>query len=162
MKVRKVANEKVIAYDFYSDITKSPLVIQLCEECSLTEIFIEVYTLEKNKTNISEILLQMNCNMVFIPYKSGYQDIAIKTDRFHLPKLLEVLSICRFEEMTVWSCNESWEQHLFFKSARKNIAVEEKSNLYLCYNLAEKSVELYLNPQYDTDKIEQLIKEHAK
>ena len=26
MKVRKVANEKVIAYDFYSDITKSPLV----------------------------------------------------------------------------------------------------------------------------------------
>lgn len=162
MVIKRVINEKITAFDFYLDITKSNLLSCLCTECNLAEIFIEIYTVEKNKMNFSKMLLQLGLNIVSIPYKNGSQDVAIKMNTSQLPMFVSKLSEYDFEELTVCSADERWEQHLFLKSARGRIAVENESDLYLCYNHAEKTVELYLNPRYDVEKIEQLIKKYTK
>lgn len=162
MAVKKVTNEKVIAYDFCLDLTKSSFLFQLCTECGFEVMFIEVYTLDKRKTSILDMLAQMDISMVSIPYKHGFCDVAIKTDVGNLPTLLETLADFSFEEITVWNCYERWEQHLFLRSARRSIVVEKESDLYLCYNHAEKIAELYLDPHYDVERVEQLIKKHAE
>lgn len=161
MVIKKVVNKKVIAFDFNLDITKSNLLSCLCTECCLEELFIEIYTVEKNEISISQRLLQMGFNIVNIPYKNGTQDVAIKMNTCELPVLLSTLSEYDFEEVTVWSADERWEQHLFLKSANQKNYVENENNLYLCYNYSEKKVELYLNPNYDFEKINSLIKKYT-
>lgn len=162
MVIKKVISEKITAFDFYLDITKSNLLSCLCTECGLEEIFVEIYTIDKNKISFSQVLLQLGFNLVSIPYKNGSQDVAIKMNVSQLSIFASKLSEYDFEELTVWNVDKRWEQHLFFKSARGKIAVEDESNLYLCYNHAEKAVELYLNPCYDVEKIEKLIKKYIK
>lgn len=161
MEIKKIVNEKVIAFDFHLDITKCTLLSCLCTECRLEELFIDIYTVEKNEISISQRLLQMGFNIVNILYKNGTQDVAIKMNTRELPVFLSTLTAYDFEEITVWSADERWEQHLFLKSANPKKYVEHENNLYLCYNYSEKKVELYLNPNYDSEKINSLIKKHS-
>ena len=73
-----------------------------------------------------------------------------------------ILGQCSFDEITVWSGNQSWEQYLFLKSARRKINVEDKSDLYLCYNCSENMVELYLIPTVNIQVIEQIIAKYLE
>ncbi len=78
MVIKKTVNKKVSAFDFYMDITKNNLLSYLCTICHLEELFIEIYSVEKNEISIFQKLIQMGFNIVNIPYKNGIQDVAIK------------------------------------------------------------------------------------
>ena len=161
MAIKKVVNKNVIAFDFYMDITKSNLLPYLCTECRLEDLFIEIYAVQKSEINIFRRLLQMGFDIVKIPYIDGTQDVAIKMNARELPTLFSTLSEYDFGEITVWDANERWEQHLFLKSTHRRTYVENEHKLYLCYNHSEKKVELYLDPNYDSEKINSLIKEYT-
>lgn len=161
MVIKKTVNKKVSAFDFYMDITKNNLLSYLCTICHLEELFIEIYSVEKNEISIFQKLIQMGFNIVNIPYKNGIQDVAIKINVSELSTLLSTLSEYNFEEMTVWDANERWEQHLYLAHVYKNIYIVNEHNLYLCYNHSERKVELYLDPSYDHEKIYLFIKEHT-
>ena len=85
----------------------------------------------------------MGIDTVYIPYKKGFEDVAIRMNASELPLFFSALSEYNFDEITVWSANERWEQHLFLKSARQKNIVETENDLYLCYNYSEKRVECY-------------------
>lgn len=159
MEIRKIVNDKVIAFNFNFDIINSNLLLCICTECHLEKLFIEVYTVEKKEISVSQKLLQMGFNIVNIPYKNGTQDVAINMNACELPVFFSMISEYDFEEITIWSANERWEQHLFLKSANSKIYIENENDLYLYYNYLEKKVELYLNPNYDADKISSLIQQ---
>lgn len=161
MAIKKVVNEKVISFDFCMDITKSNLLSCLCAECHIRKLFIEIYTVEKKETSISHKLSAIGFDTVYIPYRKGFQDVAIRMNASELPLFFSALSEYDFDEMTVWSANERWEQHLFLKSATQKICVETENDLYLCYNHSEKRLELYLNPIYDTEKVNDIIGRYA-
>lgn len=153
---KKIVNKKVIAFDFHADLINNNLLLDLCSECGLDEVYVEIFTIEKGK-EISQKLLNLGIEFASNPYKDDCKDLAIKTDICNLPILISTLSEHDFEEITVWSCNERWEQHLFLKSARRRIVIEKENDLYLCYKHAEKTVELYLNPKYDVDRMYTII-----
>ena len=161
MVVKKVVNKKVISFDFCMDITKDDLLSCICAELHIQELFIEIYTIEKNEISISQKLLQMGIDTVYISYKKGFEDVAIRMNASELPLFFSALSEYNFDEITVWSANERWEQHLFLKSARQKNIVETENDLYLCYNYSEKRVELYLNPNYDAEKVNSIINRHT-
>lgn len=158
MLLKKVVNKNIIAYDLYSDIMRNTLLLELCNALNLEEVFIDVYSVKESKNCTIEKLLEMGINIVYIPYKDGFQDWAIKINTCNIPILFTILSEYSFDEMTIWSCNECWEQHLFLKSARRSINIENESVLYLCYNSSEKTVELYLAPCFNVEAIDQVIK----
>ena len=143
------------------DITKDDLLSCICAELHIQELFIEIYTIEKNEISISQKLLQMGIDTVYIPYKKGFEDVAIRMNASELPLFFSALSEYIFDEITVWSANERWEQHLFLKSARQKNIVETENDLYLCYNYSEKRVELYLNPNYDAENVNSIINRHT-
>lgn len=159
--MKTVVNDKGMAFDFYLDITKSDLLPSLCRECGFIEIFVEIYSVENNKGNIVNELLQMGFNVVFILYKHGSYDIAIKMIGDRLTELFSLLTGHDFDEITLWDAYVSWEQHLFSMSARKTFIMEEDSDLYLCYNHAESKVEMYLKPHHSVERIKKMIRKYT-
>ena len=162
MVVSKVVNKNIIAYDLYLDITRNTLLYDLCKELKLKTLFIDVYSVRENNKEFVDNLLKTGTHAVYIPYKDGFEDWAIKLDTDHISSFLMILGQCSFDEITVWSGNQSWEQYLFLKSARRKINVEDKSDLYLCYNCSENMVELYLIPTVNIQVIEQIIAKYLE
>lgn len=161
MGIKKISNEKIVAFDFLADLLKSEFLYNLCMECNLSNIFIEIYAVDSSIKNLYQELVDSKYDAVVIPYKNKYQDVAIRTSLSKLSVFIKIISGYNFDEITIWDGNERWEQHLYLKSAHRKVLLEDNHQFYLCYDSSLKKAELYCSPSYNIENISNIIKESA-
>ncbi len=169
-KIKVKKNDKVLAIDFYANLLKDNILYKLCKEFNLTEIYIEIYSIDTRHKNFYESLLAINKNyLTYFAEKSGVQDIFIKTTVVELSKIMDLLSEFVFEDLIIWNCYTNWRKYLEDKTTKvpyftiKRGEFKDDSNFYLNFNPYEgQKVEIICDLIYNKQELFERLTELVK
>ena len=160
-KIKVTVNDKVIALEFKVNILEGNILSEICKELELSEVYIDVFNVDTNKTNFAQNLIGKNNTLKIAPIGQG--GYAIKATSSDISTLIECLPKSYCCELNVWNVYTDWEQYLKDKATYKSVsktATESETKVYLNYNQLEgNTVELYLDTNYNAEKVHRKLSE---
>lgn len=160
-KIKFKANEMVATYSFHKDILKNNTLYELCKIFELSNLYIDIYSVDNRKNDLCELLRQKCENILLVA--SGTQrcqDIHIKATIDEITNISETLKEFYFEDMNIWNCYTEWEQYLKDKNIYrvpifKKTEIKINSLFYLNYK--ENQVEIICEPSYDYNNLKEKL-----
>lgn len=168
-KIKIQKNEKVIAFDFYSDLLCNNKLYTLCKLFELNDIYMSIYMVDMRKGNLYKSFVDAAFkSRIYCTTKKHLQDVYMKLNVNNLSTISELLSNFDFDELIIWDCYADWDMYIkdetttppFFTINSKKSECNAK--FFLDYNLAEnKKVEIICDITYDnkdfTKKLQDFI-----
>ncbi len=158
-KIKHKVNKLVDTYSFRKDILKNNTLYELCKIFDLSNIYMDVYSIDNGKSNVCELLRQ-RCENILLS-SSGNQrclDIHLKISINDVSNVAEILRDFYFEDINIWNCNTDWEQHLkdmydYSIPIFKKIKIDINDLFHLYYK--ENQVEIACNSSFYSKNCEE-------
>lgn len=151
-KINYKANKMVAVYSFHKDILKNNTLYELCKIFELSNVFIDVYSIENRKNNFCE-LIKSRCKNILLAVSGNRecQNIHLNASINEISSISLILKDFYFEDINIWDCYTEWEQFLKDKndysiSVFKKVEIKENNLFYLNYK--ENQVEIICNSSY--------------
>ena len=153
-KIKYDVYNTAVVYSFHKDMLKNNLLLyELCKIFALSNVYIDIYSVDNHKKNFCELLETRCKNVLFAT--SGIQrcqDIHLKVSINEISSIAEILRDFYFEDINIWDCYTEWEQYLKDKNTYYSIPIFKKAKIestglfYLNYK--EKNVEIICDSSY--------------
>ena len=112
-KIKYRVNKTVVSYSFHKDILKNNTLYKICKMFDLSNVFMDIYSIDNCKSNFCTFL-EEKCENILLATSGNQrcQNVYLRVSINEISNISEILKDFYFEDISIWDCYTEWEQYL--------------------------------------------------